>query len=1161
MKKILAIFIKSLLVLVAVVLVALLIVGAVLLLDWPWWTGFFFVLFFLGVALGIYLIRKMLLRRREKQFVDQIVSQDDMLLKGMADKEREQSQQLQASWTEAINTLKSSHLKKLGNPLYVLPWYLVIGESASGKTTAIKSAGLSSPFAEATKVSGLSGTRNCDWWFFEQAIIIDTAGRYAIPVDESRDKDEWRSFLSLLSKYRKKEPLNGLIVSVAADKLLGGSIEELEREGLQIRNRIDELMLSIGSKFPVYVMVTKCDLIKGMTQFSDRLPENVIKQAMGMVTPQVTTTPLDFWKQAVETVSERLNNLLLRILHDSGDKKLDPALILFPCEFERLSIGLQPFMAKAFQENPYQETPILRGLFFTSGRQEGTPYSHFLHKIGLMGEEEVLQGTNRGMFLHDFFAKILPMDRGIFAPTRRVLEWQRLSRNLGLTSWVALVIAFSVLMSFSFVKNLSTMREVPKEFLESPVIQGDVLLDVVSLNHYQGAILKVEETNKNWWIPRFYLHQSIEVEEQLKDNFNQQFKKSFLQPLDAKMSGRMANFTVATPNQTIALYVNHLVRRINLLNQRLKTNDQQALFQKPPASFLVTLSQGQGNLVPEIRQKMASMYVHYLLWNGDDSQINLERNELQAWLKQILGVKNNNLEWLVDWANEQEGLESVTLGQFWGGNQLASDTTVRVAPAFTKSGKEFIDGFVKELETALPDPGVILITRPKIDFADFYRNQFIDAWQNFATAFPGGAAGLFGYEERLPMAQRISGLSGPYLGLLDEMVDQFDAIGDSEAPLPEWVTLVLKHQMNQGQAATLAKADGGAIIARAGMKSRSLLGRLGSRLNTSSVEGNLENKMQAGRALLDYQRALKEIVTLLVPRKAAYSAAAAVFSEEKTPLSSAVQAVARMKTYMTTGQKEEDVFWNLISGPIDFLWDFERTEAGCYLQDRWEKDVSSEIQGIDDKQKVLRLLLEQDGYAMQFIKGTAAPFLSRNPKKGYYPVTALDTKIEFEPDFLNFLTKGVTAKRSAKPSYDVSIRGIPTGVNAEAHIKPHATHVELQCAGDNQRLSNFQFPISKNFNWVRESCGDVVFEIEVSDMVLTKVYKGNQAFPAFLNDFKRGRKNFYPKDFPEHKSALRRLGIKYITVSYKFAGHKPILNLSRSTPGAVPSRIVGCWDS
>ncbi len=95
-------------------------------------------------------------------------------------------------------------------------------------------------------------------------------------------------------------------------------------------------------------------------------------------------------------------------------------------------------------------------------------------------------------------------------------------------------------MSFSFVKNLSTMREVPKEFLQAPILKGDLLMDVVILDQYQQAILKVEEKNKNWWIPRFGLNESMEVEERLKEKFSQQFRKTFLQPLDRRMAERMA---------------------------------------------------------------------------------------------------------------------------------------------------------------------------------------------------------------------------------------------------------------------------------------------------------------------------------------------------------------------------------------------------------------------------------------------------------------------------------------------------------------------------------------------------------------------------------------------------------------------------------------------
>ncbi|MBW2166622.1 MAG: type VI secretion system protein ImpL, partial [Deltaproteobacteria bacterium] len=161
MKQIFFKILKVFFIIAVILLTILLVFGIVLSLDWAWWVGFFILLGILGLGLGLLFLRKLWLKRREQHFVDQIIEQDDSYLKTVDDKESARLRELQDSWKEAIESLKSSHLKKYGNPLYVLPWYMVIGESGSGKTTAIKSAGLSSPFADVSRTSGISGTKNC----------------------------------------------------------------------------------------------------------------------------------------------------------------------------------------------------------------------------------------------------------------------------------------------------------------------------------------------------------------------------------------------------------------------------------------------------------------------------------------------------------------------------------------------------------------------------------------------------------------------------------------------------------------------------------------------------------------------------------------------------------------------------------------------------------------------------------------------------------------------------------------------------------------------------------------------------------------------------------------------------------------------------------------
>ncbi len=326
---------------------------------------------FVGAIVAVLFIRKWFLRRRERKFVKRIVDQDNSAIAAAPLHERSQLQELQSRWMAAVNLLRDSELRKRGNPLYVLPWYMIFGESDSGKTTAVASSRLTTILTDVGPVSGVSATKNCDWWFFEEAIILDTAGRYAIPIDESRDKEEWEKFLTLLIKYRKKEPLNGLIITLPVDQLLSGDEDSIAKYGRSLRRRINEIMRVLGARFPVYVLVTKIDLIFGLKGLVEVLPEEALSQAMGLVNESINSDPEEFVEKAVSSLTERLREL--RLLLIDGKSHFDPAFLLFAAELDRLSIKLKAFAAGAFEDNPYQEQPLFRGMFFSSGEQSGTP--------------------------------------------------------------------------------------------------------------------------------------------------------------------------------------------------------------------------------------------------------------------------------------------------------------------------------------------------------------------------------------------------------------------------------------------------------------------------------------------------------------------------------------------------------------------------------------------------------------------------------------------------------------------------------------------------------------------------------------------------------------------------------------------------------------------
>ncbi|GAM09416.1 hypothetical protein OR1_01694 [Geobacter sp. OR-1] len=1145
MKKLL----KIVLCVTALILVLLLVVGLVLVLDWPWWVSFFILLCIAGLCFGALFLKKLLLRRKEQKFVQQVIEEDESHIKKLLGKERDEYVDLQNRWKEAVETLRRSHLRKRGNPLYVLPWYLVMGESGSGKTTAISSAKLSSPFVEVTRTSGVSGTRNCDWWFFEQAIIIDTAGRFAIPVDEGKDKEEWQKFLSLLVKYRKREPIHGLIVTVSADKLATGTPEALEEDGRTIRRRIDELMRVLGIKFPVYLLVTKCDLVQGMTTFSEMLPEKSLDQPMGVVNQDLKEDIAGFPDRVVSLIGERLRQIRLLLLNQS---KGDPnaGLLIFPEEFENLRKGLIPFVRYAFQENPFQETPILRGVYFSSGRQEGTPYSHFLGALGLIGEREVLPGTSKGLFLHDFFSQILPGDRGIFAPTRRAIEWQAITRNLGVAAWIFLWIAASGVMSFSFVKNLAAIRTASREFAVPPRLTGEMRSDLVTMDRYRQMILRVEARNAGWWVPRFGLKESRTVEEGLKERYCRLFRDRFIVNLDKRMNDSLAGFSAATPDDSVAPYIVHLARRINLLKVRLEKGVDGAIRSKPLPSY-VALSGEQG-MDAEMTKKFGELYICSLLWRTDSEEMTKELALLQSWYKHLLALRPGNFQWIAAWASRQGGVAPVTLGSFWGGSIPLRDE-IAVAPAFTRKGKEMVNGIWDEITSAHPEPQNV--QRNRSTFEAWYRVSSLAAWQGLASQLPRGWERLKGAKEWQEAEAKISTEQDPYLAFIARVTSELEpGAGKDETPL--WLQQAYRFQVMK------SKGAAGAVVAKTADEGKKALGMLEQALGKKSEsQSALESESALLKAIQDYQTAVNAVAHGARGRNQAFQTALQQFGEDsaKSPLTAAFEAAGRIRAI--SGGRGDDIFGRLIQGRCEFLWAFVRREAACSLQSQWEEKVLQEAQGANDPQ-VMQYLVGQDGPVWKFVNGVARPFLGWGAGRGYYPKTALGGGVEFDPALYAFLSKGAKARAVAAPrqNYLVTIRGLPTDANPEARVKPHMTRLEMHCAGGSQVLENMNYPVQKGFNWMPDSCLEVVFQVEAGDAILSKRYSGPQSFPSFLQDFPGGRRTFYPQDFPAQRQALERMGIRFIKVNYNMTGHQGVVGQANALPGQIPRRIARCWD-
>jgi type VI secretion system protein ImpL len=220
----------------------------------------------------------------------------------------------------------SARFFKRSQYLYELPWYMFIGAPGSGKTTALMNAGLTFPLAGKmgqASIKGVGGTRNCDWWFTDEAVLIDTAGRYTLQQsDEQVDASAWEKFLGLLKKSRPRRPINGVLLTVNVQDLLQQTPADRKEHAAKLRLRLQELHTHLGVRPPVYVMVTKCDLIAGFNETFGELGKEERDQVWGFsfpYDPRGNDTPMQEFGSEFAALETRLRNRLIDQIEGERD--------------------------------------------------------------------------------------------------------------------------------------------------------------------------------------------------------------------------------------------------------------------------------------------------------------------------------------------------------------------------------------------------------------------------------------------------------------------------------------------------------------------------------------------------------------------------------------------------------------------------------------------------------------------------------------------------------------------------------------------------------------------------------------------------------------------------------------------------------------------------
>jgi type VI secretion system protein ImpL len=385
------------------------------------------------LAVGSYAFRVLSARRAQKAIESALRSSDDHSGDGPL---------LAARMTEAIAVLKRASDKRAF--LYELPWYVVIGPPGAGKTTALVNSGLKFPLAEkedAAPVEGVGGTRNCDFWFTDDAVLIDTAGRYTThESDAETDKKSWLSFLSLLKANRMKQPINGVILAISIADLLTLPEWDLAAHANAIRKRLFELLQELKIDFPVYALFTKADLIEGFREYFGGFTEDRRRkvwgatfQAAALKQNLVSQIPAEF-----DTLVSRLIEELPDRLQEEPDATARIAIFGFPAQVGALRDRVADFLNQVFDPARPESGASLRGFYFSSGTQEGTPIDQLLGAMGrslaVKAVSDNLSGRGKSFFIHDLLQKLIFAEAGWVSVDRNIAKRTALLRYGGMAA-------------------------------------------------------------------------------------------------------------------------------------------------------------------------------------------------------------------------------------------------------------------------------------------------------------------------------------------------------------------------------------------------------------------------------------------------------------------------------------------------------------------------------------------------------------------------------------------------------------------------------------------------------------------------------------------------------------------------------------------------------
>ncbi|WP_027212217.1 type VI secretion protein IcmF/TssM N-terminal domain-containing protein [Burkholderia sp. WSM2232] len=1172
--------------LILLLVLALLCWAGVLSVGWPVWAA---PAMFIGVLAGAWLLRAVSRAWRAWRVRRKLVAAAG------APTEYDPNPAVDSAWRSGLRVLKRSRLARFGGAIYALPWFLVVGKAASGKSALLTRTRLSSAVRLVNQSEPVEPTAVIDWWYFDRSVVIEPAGHVFDSHDPRHARGAWQRLLRWFWRARRREPLNGIVLAVSARDLLTADAQRLAEDGQEARARIDALTRVFNARIPTYIVLTHCDAIEGFVAWGRSLPEPLLAMPLGVSVR--SESACHFVGEVIGGLRERLAQIRLK----QGKFDLpDSEALFFPEHVSELEDALLAYLSPAFEANPYGETPLLRGLYLTAEVTQDS-HAHELddNRAGHGAAREAPLDPHacavpRGWFSSELFDKLLPSQRDAYEPLTRFRLWRRFLRHAAVIAWLSACIGFACVMTWNYADTRAVLSEISTRSPRSLDYSGDLLARFATLAEYDAVNRLLDDHQArflNRWMP--FSPQLNRVSDAYRSGFCAAFEKYALREgIDSQLSAHVPVVAKGGPDSVLAAYAQHYARRINLIDAALAG---QPLDRLPlPGGELPAIESDLHPGTPfdaQIAAYFEQIYPDYLRWQANRNALALQRLDLRNAFNR-LALLGRSPDWLLAWADLQGDLAPVTLASFWNISDRAE--LPRVPSAYTAAGHQAINGFLGELAKAGGnDP---LWVEQRRVFETRFDQALNDTWLRFAVDFNNSRNYLQDESQWRGALASMLTAKGPYIRLLATISTTFREVraldrDGTHAPMPEWVKLAMRLNGALDWSIDTAGAGSAGKGALGYLRLTNLVGKtaVDTATGVTTRFGQVRGDVSLARELADYQRdiaaAIEEIQKgnghALKVAGDTYSFANNANIKE-TPLISAARRLDSLEL-RDKATAADVTAWNLVRGPLDFVLDYAGRAAACVLQHDWQTQVLAPVQGVSDPEQIAQILYSDSGALPTFMSGPVQAFVDRDAS-GYRPREVMGQTLPLNGLFYSFASEAQQARLDAAQSRKdvleqqktddalkqrrqtelqslnqeigsmsaridqlsktagvVKITALPIVVNPGATSLPEQTTLALQCTSAITTLDNYNFPVSAAYNWSLATCGDVTLTFEFPGVTLVKRWKGPRAFIDFLRASADGRYKLDLASYPEAQKALAASKVTWVAAVYKQEGQESLL--------------------